>query len=584
MVKGKRHIPSKGRQNLVTFSILINGERVSRTQHILKLAVHKAVNRIATAILQIRDGAVADQDFAWSSSELFVPGHEITIRAGYRNQEEVLFQGIIVRHAVRLWRTGQTVLDITAKDKAAQMIMGRRNTIFENMRDSEAFEEIAGRYELGIETELSNTVHEQLVQYQSSDWDFLVCRAEAGGMVVINSDNRLVIKRPVMAEEPVLSLVYGATIFETEGVIDVREQFGEVYANSWDPATQKPLAIGAEQQPVIEAGNLPYSDLAEKLGSNDWQLYHSGVLDEPELQSWAEGVQQRSRLAKIRGQVCCQGTVDVLPGDTVELRGLGDRMNGLAYVSGVQHKLGDGNWLTYLTLGLENTTHHALKKDVSAPAAAGLLPSVSGLHTGIVTQLAGDPAGEDRIQIRLPMISNGENGMWARLATLDAGKDRGTFFLPEIGDEVLVSFLNDDPRQPVILGMLHSSAKPAPLAASDDNHVKGFISRSGIRLLFNDEDTTLQLDTPQGKKLVLDENKGAITLEDEYGNKIAMDSSGIRIESGKDLMIKAVGDVAVEGLNVDAKASAALRVTGSISAEISASGNTVVKGSLVQIN
>ena len=87
-----------------------------------------------------------------------------------------------------------------------------------------------------------------------------------------------------------------------------------------------------------------------------------------------------------------------------------------------------------------------------------MLPAANGLQIGVVTALEDDPQGDDRIKCRLPMVGAGEEGLWARLATLDAGDGRGTYFRPEIGDEVVVGFLDDDPRNPVILGMCHSSA------------------------------------------------------------------------------------------------------------------------------
>ena len=85
------------------------------------------------------------------------------------------------------------------------------------------------------------------------------------------------------------------------------------------------------------------------------------------------------------------------------------------------------------------------------------------------------------------MISKDDEGIWARVASLDAGKERGFFFRPEIGDEVVVGFLDEDPRHAVILGMMSSSALPAPMKGSDDNHEKGYVSRSGMRLTFNDD-------------------------------------------------------------------------------------------------
>jgi len=181
--------------------------------------------------------------------------------------------------------------------------------------------------------------------------------------------------------------------------------------------------------------------------------------------------------------------------------------------------------------------------------------------------------------------------MWARLATLDAGKERGTFFRPEIDDEVIVGFLNDDPRHPIVLGMCHSSAKPAPEAAKDDNHLKGYISREKMKLTFDDEKKIIALETPGGNKITLsDEDKGII-LEDQNGNKITLNDSGIKIESSKDLSLKASKDIKIEGKNVDIKAQTAFKAEGTSSAEVSGasttikgSATTVIKGGMVQIN
>lgn len=90
-------------------------------------------------------------------------------------------------------------------------------------------------------------------------------------------------------------------------------------------------------------------------------------------------------------------------------------------------------------------------------------------------QLGNDPNGEDRILVKVPTLDSQSQGIWTRIATLDAGNNRGSFFRPEIGDEVVLGFLNDDPRDAIVLGMLNSKAKPAPLQASDNNHQKGFL-------------------------------------------------------------------------------------------------------------
>jgi uncharacterized protein involved in type VI secretion and phage assembly len=206
------------------------------------------------------------------------------------------------------------------------------------------------------------------------------------------------------------------------------------------------------------------------------------------------------------------------------------------------------------------------------------------LQIGIVTRLEGDPTGDDRIQVKLPVVSADDDGVWARLACLDAGDSRGIFFRPEIGDEVVVGLLENDPRNPIVMGMLHSSAKPVPVPISDDNHEKGYVSRSEMKLIFNDDKKSVTLQTPAGKMLAIDEDDGSIKLEDENGNKIVMNSDGITIESAKDLKLKASGDIKLEGVNVENTAQANFKADGSAGAELTSSAILKIKGSLVQIN
>ena len=254
---------------------------------------------------------------------------------------------------------------------------------------------------------------------------------------------------------------------------------------------------------------------------------------------------------------------------------MGDRFNGDVYVSGIRHEIGNGNWLTDVEFGLDDRWFTERFRVTQAHTAA-LMPPTTGLQIGIVTQLENDPLGEHRIMLRLPILDQEDEGVWARVATLDAGDNRGSFFRPEIGDEVVVSFLQNDPRFPIVLGGLNSSAKPAPIEAKDDNHEKGFTTRSGMRIAFNDEHKNILLETPDGNKLALSGEDQSITMEDQHGNKIVMDSSGITLESNMDIILKATGNLEAEGL--------AVTVKGQSTAEFSASGTTTLKGGLVQIN
>ncbi|MEM6801918.1 MAG: type VI secretion system tip protein VgrG [Bacteroidota bacterium] len=581
-------IPANGTASVVDYIIRIGGEELPATFMVRSIVVSKEINRIARAKIILLDGDVAEGDFPLSNEELMLPGGEIEVLAGFESDEQLLFKGVIVKHSIKTRANAYSQLRLDCMDPSFKMTINRKNRYFTEITDTEAIEDIIAEYE-GItgEIDLSEISHKELVQFESTDWAFLISRAEANGKLCFVSDGNLNIKAPDYSLDPVLTLTYGATLLEFDAEMDARDQYPAVKAFSWDYTNQELLEVEGSDPGIEEQGNFSAADLAAISGLESFDLRHSGQVVEEELQAWADACLLKSRMAKIRGRAKFQGFAGVLPGDTVLLQGVGDRFNGKSYVSAVRHEIQNGDWLTDIQLG-HKPEWYMQEKNTSSPAL-GLLPCIQGLQIGTVTQLGEDPEGENRILVKVPVISTEEEGVWARVATLDAGlgdgAGRGSFFLPEIEDEVIVGFLNGDPRDPVVLGMLHSSAKPAPLEASDDNHEKGFVSRSDMKLMFNDDKISLQIETPAGKKIALDEDAGELLLADENGNKIVLNSDGITIESGGTLTLKASSNLKAEGgANLELSAGASLKASGSAGAELTTSAVAKIEGSLVTIN
>lgn len=101
--------------------------------------------------------------------------------------------------------------------------------------------------------------------------------------------------------------------------------------------------------------------------------------------------------------------------------------------------------------------------DVIAPTAAGFLPGMEGLHIAVVKKLDGDISKECRIQVELPWMDGEKKLLWARLSSVYATNQSGIFFLPEIGDEVVVGFINNSPNYPIVLGGMYGSKHTPPL-------------------------------------------------------------------------------------------------------------------------
>jgi uncharacterized protein involved in type VI secretion and phage assembly len=160
------------------------------------------------------------------------------------------------------------------------------------------------------------------------------------------------------------------------------------------------------------------------------------------------------------------------------------------------------------------------------------------LQIGVVSALAGDPQpGEHRVQVRLPVTAKNPDGsvpegIWARLALITAGKDHGFVFRPEVGDEVIVGFINGDPNDAVVLGSLHSGRSPAPsgLSASDENPVKGFVSVNGLELLFDDSGEKITITAGSGgPSLELDGKEKKISISLDSSNSIEITSGGVKV-------------------------------------------------------
>lgn len=570
--------------DLSTFKIFVDGSDIGGNYGLLSIFISKGANKISSAQLILTDGDVAEGTFAVSSEPLFLPGKEVEIKLGYNNTEDTVFKGIIIKHGIKTKADKSSLLILELKDAAVKMTVGRKNKYFEEVKDSEVIEEIAGLYGLESEIEATDAMHAKMVQYFVTDWDFVVSRAEANGQLVFLDDGKLITKKPEITSSEI-ELAYGHNVLEFEADMDARDQFASSVSKSWDFAGQELLEEEGTDPGLDDHGNFTSKELSDVVGLESFIQQHTGKVTDKELKAWSDAKLIRSRLAKIKGSVKTIGFKDLKPGDTVEFTGFGDRFNGKAYVSSVIHTFtSESSWYTTIFFGLDQNWFHKKYTDVVETPASGLVPAINGLHNGIVTNIHEDPDGEFRVKVRIPVIDPEDEGVWARVTTLDAGSDRGFFWRPEVEDEVIVGFLNDDPRDPVILGTVHSSSKPSPISASEENNEKGIVTKSGMKLIFDDDLVSVKIETPNGNIISMSEDAGEISIEDENGNIILMGADGITIESAKDLILKAAGDVTIEGTNMTSKAASKFSADGGSGAELTSGGQAVIKGALVAIN
>lgn len=585
-----RTIPSRANRDLLTYTIKVEGEEVSREYHVLNITVHKEINKVPYARIKILDGTPSEETFTISNTETFIPGKNIEISIGYHSEETTVFKGIIVTHSNTI-TTSSSELVVECKDVAVKMTIGRNSKHYNDVKDSDLAEELMGKYGVEADVEATSIQHKDLVQYNTTDWDFIVSRMDSLGNICVVSDGKFTIKKPALSEDAKLDVLFGATILDYKAEIETRNQYKAVQSTAWDFSSQKVSEAEGAEPSWTEGGDITNATLADTIGLEKYKLIHPGKLTQEELQAWADAKLMKTRLSKIKGTVKYQGNADVLPGDFIRLNGVGNRFTGKAIVRAIHHECTDGGWTTEVSFGME-PEWFTEKLEVKDPfAQLGLIPSIQGLQVGLVTSNE-DALGENRVQVKLPIISAAEEGIWARVATLDAGANRGTFFRPEVGDEVIVGFIGNDPTHAVILGMMHSSANPAPLEASNVNAEKGYVSREQIKMIFNDDEKSFKLETPGGNKITVSDQDSKIEIEDLNGNKVTMEQAGVTIESATVMKLKAGADLTIEAANITLTPSASFAVSaggseikaGGGGATVSSSGITTIKGSQVLIN
>lgn len=189
---------------------------------------------------------------------------------------------------------------------------------------------------------------------------------------------------------------------------------------------------------------------------------------------------------------------------------------------------------------------------------------------GVVTNNE-DPDNLGRVKVSFPWLAEGEESAWARVVTPVAGAQRGLFWLPEVGDEVLLAFEHGDLGRPYVLGGLWNGADTPPTDAGDGRAVRVLKSRSGHLVRLDDSDGAEKIE-------IVDKSGNNTIVVDTAANTITL-------TSGKDIQLKAPqGKILLEAQEVQIGSSADTKVEASGSLTVQASGSLTVKGSTVSIN
>lgn len=588
----------KNRTNIVSVDLMVDGKNITADYVIESLYILKEVNKISYCKVLIHESGSINTDFKVSNSGSFSPGNKIEIKLGYDQKTQTAFKGIITSHGLRL-NKNKAVISIECRDEAIKLTSGRKNAIFEESTDSDIINKILKASNFKCDIDSTKVTHPEVVQHYCSDWDFLIMRAEINGLLVVTNNGMVEVKKPDLSGTAKLEVTYGENMISFSADVDAKNQFESVTSVAWDMSKQQLITSSSKSSTDVAVGKLKTKALSEVIGGKEYLLQSSINMPQDALEVWATAKHAKSSLSKIKGKVEFSGNEQLEPATLLKLSNLSQNFNGDAFVGAVEHSIEGGLWKTTAHLGLGFEWYTQETPMIDAPAAAGLIAPFKGLAIAIVKQIHEDKDGQYRVKVAFPTLQKDNLMVWARLSSFYATQESGAFFFPEIGDEVVVGFLNEDPQHPVIMGMLYSSKNKTPFTPDKENKIKAIVTKSKLTIQFDDTDKIIEIVTPDKNSIKIDDKEGQILITDKNKNKLLLSKDGVSIETEKDFVVKAkgkitmeatsdislkaTGDLKGEGMNVALEGKTKFAAKGAM-VELEASGIAKLKGSMVNIN
>jgi uncharacterized protein involved in type VI secretion and phage assembly len=194
-----------------------------------------------------------------------------------------------------------------------------------------------------------------------------------------------------------------------------------------------------------------------------------------------------------------------------------------------------------------------------------------GVVMAIVTNNQ-DPSNMARVRVKFPWLSDDNESWWARIAVPMAGKGRGTYFLPEVDDEVLVAFEHGDVRFPYVLGALWNGQDSPPTNNSDgQNNIRLIHSRSGhlVRLDDTDGDEKIEIIDKTGSN--------SITIKSS-DNSMSLTCSG-------DMKLNCTGKMTLQATaGMEITCDADIKIQAQATMDVESTAPMTIKGAIVNIN
>jgi hypothetical protein len=455
---------------------------------------------------------------------------------------------------------GTAVLVVRGYDPSHRLRRGKKSFTYMMQNDTAIVAQVCGKAAVPVVPMPTTTIHEHVLQNNQTDWDFLHERARRNGYDMIVDNLGILQFQPkgvpvVRGIPPVLT--WGDNLKSFNPRISAAGMRASVMVNAWDAKLKIPAVGVLPVLPVPPGGGaMAIADMSTSMGI--FGVANDVISDDPVGMPTEPMVMAKGRMQEIQGRFIqadgeCLGHPGLYAGCKATVLGVGLKFSGPYTLSSATHVFTNGG-MHYVTRFSVTGSDPDTLGGVLEPESKDRRGRINGVMVGIVTNNV-DTMGQGRVKVMLPNLGMTPpvESTYARLAAPGAGLMSGIYWVPEIGDEVLLAFEHGDPNKPYVLGGLWSTPQLPPMPST--------------AIVVGGQVTQRILKSSNGHSIVFNDMPGmeAITIADKLGlSKIQLDITK------KAVAISTLGDVTIDCLNFKVNAKANLEMMALAKATIKA--------------
>jgi type VI secretion system secreted protein VgrG len=529
------------------------------------------------AVITSNDGNIDVEKFVHKTAQLSINCHSDNDPKAKEDARTI--KGIVRRTEVHADEENQFLYTFVFSPSMWQASRDNKTRIFQKKSSKDIIKTVLELHGINAEFNLQTDPPEReyCVQYQESDLDFVTRLSEHDGYFFFIDQK----------EDKVQFTDDLSSLKETEPMKKFAWDPGEGFQQS---VPETVFALDYAHSSVIKKAKVkdynyltPEDDLLKEnqgpqnkaLGEryNVYASHKNSSEGEDQAKIQVQGFQSDAKLLTLESN-CRSASI----GRKMSLKDYpGSGLNKSYIIRTANHYYEDHHYRNTLICMPEDTKYR--------PPRITPKPFITGVHTGVVSGPSGEKIYTDdkklgRIKVRMNWDLSDtppeEASCWMRIIREYAGKEWGHHFLPRIGDEVMVQFIDGDPDRPIVVGSVHHSSNMPPMNLPEDKFQNMVRTPFGHKFIFEDKEGSekIELFTKDKKNYFkLDHSSGGHQIEmncmegkkDVYVKKdisTKTDQNWI-LETKDDVRIKADGNISVEARkNIDVKGYKKITIQG----------------------